>query len=471
MLFNSFEYFLLLLCTVALYWLCPSQRVRKVVLFVASMIFYMSWNAPLVLLLWAVCLFNWYCATLEKTLHRSRYTYFAVFLTLAILAYFKYSQFILSNMEDLARLLHLPYTAPKLTILLPLGISFYSFQIIAYTLDAKENKFELEKNPLDVILFIMFFPQLIAGPICHRNELMPQLQKKQAFSWQAILDGLALLSIGLFLKVTFADGIAPFVDKVFASPKDFTSGSTLQAVLGYTVQILGDFWGYSTMAVGSARMFGISVPVNFNLPYAARSLQDFWRRWHITLSLWLRDYLYIPLGGSRYGEWFTYRNLMITMVLGGLWHGANWTFIIWGTIHGGVLAIERYIYSLLPTHKSEIASTSRWQMKSVLQWLYTICVVIFAWIFFRAQNVHVAFDIIKTILSTPTQLFQFDRTDVSYILIFAFIPLHLLLHQQITKTLKSKRNHLFLASLSLILLYLSIIFSAEDVQKFIYFEF
>lgn len=296
---------------------------------------------------------------------------------------------------------------------------------------------------------------------------MPQLQKKIPFTWQTIFNGFTLVTIGLFLKVTFADGIAPFVDKIFDAPQSFSSGNTLQGVLGYTIQILGDFWGYSTMAVGSALMFGISVPINFNLPYSAKSLQDFWRRWHITLSLWLRDYLYIPLGGSRFTTWLTYRNLLITMLLGGLWHGANWTFVIWGGIHGGVLAIERFVTSQL----TFIPFAKTPKLKAFLQWSYTMAIVVVAWVFFRARNLSVAKDVLVTLASDSRHLLRFDHTDASFLLIFTFVPLHLMFHHQIHKTLSFTRHRMTLVSLSLLLLFLSIIFSAEDVQKFIYFEF
>ena len=468
MLFNSLEYFLLLITAVVGYWISPNQNIRKAILFGASIIFYITWSAPFILLLFGVCLLNWLCSKYEEKYNRSAVYLFAVFSTLAVLAYFKYSQFLLNNLALLAQSLQIPYTAPKLHIILPLGISFYCFQIIAYTMDAKERKFKVDRNPLDVLLFIIYFPQLIAGPICHRNELMPQLNKKSPFSWQYISAGLALFAIGLFLKVTFADGIAPFVDKVFAHPENFTSGHTLQAVLGYTVQILGDFWGYSTMAVGSSLMFGIRIPTNFNLPYASKSLQEFWRRWHITLSLWLRDYLYIRVGGSRATSLLTYRNLMITMVLGGLWHGANWTFIVWGTIHGTVLSIERFINArIAPASNSQ---NTQWLI-SLFQWSYTFAVVVLAWVFFRATHINNALHILSQLGSSFRHILSFDKSDPSFLLILLFIPLHLFLNNQINSALSLKQKNMHLIGLSLLLLFLSIIFSADDVQKFIYFEF
>jgi alginate O-acetyltransferase complex protein AlgI len=468
MLFNSFEYFVLLIATVILYWALPNQGIRKAVLLVASMIFYLSWNAPFILLLLALCFLNWFCSLRESITGKPMFTHFAVITTLVVLGYFKYSNFILANLSAFAESIGVQMDAPKLSIILPLGISFYCFQLIAYTIDAREKKFPVERNPFDVFLFILYFPQLIAGPICHRNELMPQLNEKKSFLSKYIYEGLALMGIGLMLKVAFADGIAPFVDLVFANHSQYLPAQKLQAVVGYSIQILGDFWGYSTMAVGSARMFGIEIPINFDLPYASRSLQEFWRRWHITLSLWLRDYLYIRLGGSRLGEFNTYRNLLITMVLGGLWHGANWTFLVWGAIHGGVLAVERYLTSL---QSSNLSPKSSGYFVSLMKWSYTMFVVVLAWVYFRAANVSDANQIIYSLFSVTSNFGSFAWDDPSLVLILCFVPVHVLLHFEIKKILAGQRERLACASLAVALIFLSIVFSDNDVQKFIYFEF
>lgn len=421
-------------------------------------------------LLWAVCLLHWYTALKQQNLKAPGPMMLAVSLTLFLLGLYKYADFFLRTASQVGGWFGASFVPPVLGLILPLGISFYSFQLIAYSVDARERKFPVERNPFDLFLFVMFFPHLIAGPICRPAQLIPQLKEKKSFSWDFVARGGAVLAVGLFLKVCFADGVSGFSDRVFANPDSYTPAQVFQGVLAYTIQILCDFWGYSTMAIGSAMMFGIKLPQNFNLPYSSTSLQDFWRRWHMTLSFWLRDYLYIRLGGSRSGELKTYRNLLITMVLGGLWHGSNWTFVIWGLIHGLALSAERGVSSVWSMMKWPTDFGRGRLAMSAVQWMYTMTVVVLAWIFFRATTFSGATAILRRLTHGGLGMVTMT-SDPSRLLILAFIPLHLLLHREMMRNFTGQTSRIRAVSLAMLLAYLSAILASGETQKFIYFDF
>ncbi|MGB3298454.1 MAG: MBOAT family O-acyltransferase, partial [Phormidesmis sp.] len=321
MLFNSVDFFLLLAIALLLYWQSASLVWRQNCLLAASLIFYAYWFSPYLLLFLALSAAA-YVGGLQIAAGRRQALTFTVILLLAILGVFKYTQFSLNLFNGLTDSLAISTVLPTINIRVPLGISFICFQLVGYLVDVARRQVPAEKSFRLFTLFIGFFPQLIAGPICRAEQLMPQLKTKQTFDSRRFASGVLLVAIGLVLKVAFADGLAPFVERVF-SAESYAEVPTVLAAVSFGVQIFCDFWGYSTMAVGAAQMFGIEVPINFYLPYFSTSLREFWRRWHITLSDWFRDYLYIPLGGSRWGELMTARNLLITMTLCGLWHGAS----------------------------------------------------------------------------------------------------------------------------------------------------
>lgn len=299
MLFTSLDYFILLFVCAALYWLTRSLRFRQIVLLIGSAIFYATWMPPFLLLLLLVMAVNFFGALQVRT--SKRWLIGAIIFDLTVLGIFKYTNFAIGSGAELLRLLGLDVSAPHFNIVLPLGISFYIFQAIAYVVDVRTKRIEAERDPLVFLLFKLFFPQLIAGPITRGHELLPQLKTIHTFSISTFAAGILLLSCGLLLKSGLADNISPYVNAVFSDPEKATGASAALGAVGFGAVILGDFWGYSTMALGSALLFGVVLPPNFNLPYIAASLQSFWRRWHMTLSTWLRDYLYIPLGGSRGG--------------------------------------------------------------------------------------------------------------------------------------------------------------------------
>jgi D-alanyl-lipoteichoic acid acyltransferase DltB (MBOAT superfamily) len=359
-------------------------------LLAASMVFYAWWSPSFLLLLIASMLANYYLGyAIQRAEGRTRKLLFIIGLAgnLALLAYFKYADFFIDTLNNVTRA-----DLPLLHVILPLGISFFTFQKIAYLADI-HARHARTRRLADFALFVFFFPQLIAGPIVHHSEVMPQFrllgreeahdrQKARALACENSAIGLTIFLIGLVKKVVIADQIARYVSPVYAAASHEPAvGLVLawQAALGYTVQLYFDFSGYSDMAIGLARLFGIRLPANFNSPYASLSIVDFWRRWHMTLSRFLRDYVYIPLGGNRHGPGRRYANLMATMILGGLWHGAGWTFILWGTLHG--------IY-LLIAHAWE--SVARVRLPALLAWIITLLAVIAAWVIFRAPDLQSA---------------------------------------------------------------------------------
>ena len=374
------------------------------------------------------------------------------------LFFFKYTNFFIDQISYIFGL-----NIEHLNIKLPLGISFISFQALGYIIDVYRKETKAEKNFFFLLLFLGYFPQLIAGPICRAKELIPQLREDHFLKYKNLTNGFLIFSIGLVLKVVFADSLAPFVDKIYNSPQAFTPTENFFAILTYGVQIFCDFWGYSTMAIGISKMFQIDIPINFNLPYISLSLQEFWRRWHITLSLWLRDYLYIPLGGSKGTTSSTYRNLLITMLLGGFWHGASWNFIIWGAIHGSFLSIERVLSTNDLNNKNIIVKSTKW--------FITMTIVFIAWTFFRAANVP---DAIETV-EKSYQIFHSFKIDeipksIKYLL-FIFIPIQFISQNMITKGIQSRFPPVIAIICSFWLCILTLIFASEDTPKFIYFDF
>ncbi|MDU9047595.1 MAG: MBOAT family protein [Candidatus Electrothrix sp. Rat3] len=395
MLFNSPVYlFLFLPCTVFVYFLLNRFRFAQAAtawLVLASLFFYRYWNASYLLILITSILVNFALGTmLRKTGKKSnpakRYRvahktvlFTGVFFNIALLGYYKYTDFFFENANQL---LHTSLTLPHLA--LPLAISFFTFQQIAYLVDCSKKNAE-EYDFLSYCLFVSFFPQLIAGPIVHHQEMMPQFRRlrNRVFSSPNAALGLFFFSLGFFKKVWIADQFAAWASKGFATETALTLFDAWGTSLSYTFQLYFDFSGYTDMAIGSALFFNIVLPINFNSPYQATSIQDFWRRWHMTLSRWLRDYLYIPLGGNRKGELRTYCHLFITFFLAGLWHGAGWTFVLWGGLHGAALILHRLWKKI------------GLRIPAIFGWLFTFLFVNTTWVIFRATNLQQGFQVLK----------------------------------------------------------------------------
>lgn len=356
----------------------PENGRRKLVLLAASYLFYGWWDWRFCGLLAASSIVNWafgrIIGSMPRSPARAALIALAIMANLGVLAFFKYYGFFIENLADLLNALGWERDLPLLQIILPVGISFYTFQGISYIIDIKRGEADHRASLADAMLYISFFPQLVAGPIVRARDFLPQLDRSPTISRQAVALGALLILWGLFKKVVIANELASgLVDPVFFAPDLYGGVDRLFAVYGYAVQIYCDFSAYSDIAIGCAALLGYRFNRNFDQPYRARSFQEFWRRWHISLSTWLRDYLYKPLGGSRGGEVATQRNLMITMLLGGLWHGAAWTFLAWGFLHGLALAVERML---------GLARSGR-GLVSLFITFHGVCL---AWVLFRAPD-------------------------------------------------------------------------------------
>jgi len=381
MLFNTWQFFLFLAVVLTLFYAAPHSW-RKYILLAASYFFYMSFIPKFILLLLSLTVIDYTAARWIARTHLPRSRKIALVLSLAanlgLLGFFKYYNFFAGNV---ALLLYKPSNAFALGIILPLGISFHTFQSMSYVIDVYRKEQEPITNPIDYALFISFFPQLVAGPIVRAREFFGDLYHWRRPSSDDILRGLLLLFLGLAKKMVMADQFAQIANGYFQDVTKQPGGlSAWSAVIAFGIQIYFDFSGYTDMAIGMAKLLGFHFPVNFRRPYLASSITDFWHRWHISLSRWLRDYLYIPLGGNRHGRLKTYRNLMLTMLLGGLWHGASWNFVAWGGYHGALLSVERIF------RRKQDASPARWSVFYPLQAVITFVLVMVGWVFFRATT-------------------------------------------------------------------------------------
>jgi alginate O-acetyltransferase complex protein AlgI len=390
MLFNTLRFFIFFAVVLLLFYLGPRSW-RKAVLLIASYYFYMSWNAKFVLLLLTLTCIDYFAALwITRSAGRARKLALTASLVanLGFLGFFKYYNFLA---DSLVQLMGLPDHSFMLSIVLPVGISFHTFQSMSYVVDVYRGEQEAIRNPLDYALFIAFFPQLVAGPIVRAHEFFADLFHWRHPTSEEVLRGILLTLMGLTKKVVLADQFAGVADRYFSNiagnPGFLTAWS---GAIAFALQIYFDFSGYTDMAIGIALLLGFHFPVNFRRPYLAQSITEFWRRWHISLSSWLRDYLYISLGGNRGGRLRTYRNLMLTMLLGGLWHGASWNFIIWGGYHGALLSLER------------IFGVAKHDRGSPIQWtrvVFTFGLVCIGWVFFRAATLNDSLRVIDAMFS------------------------------------------------------------------------
>lgn len=394
MLFNSLSFVVFLIVVLALYYSkLLNWSNKKRMLLLASYIFYGLWNPPLVILLWISTFVDWTTgkklAVEENQLKRKLWLLLSMFFNLGFLAFFKYGDFLLENFVTLVNSVGIDFQARPMDIILPMGISFYTFQTMSYTIDMYRKQTEQAKTFLDFALYVTFFPQLVAGPIVRTKDLISQFYEEKRATANEFIWGCFLLTMGLFQKVVVADSLLSGVaDDVFGSDKILNGIDAWTGTLAFSGQIFFDFAGYSTCAIGISLMLGIFLPDNFRYPYAALGFSDLWCRWHISLSSWLRDYLYIPLGGNRHGITRMYVALMLTMLLGGLWHGAAWTFMVWGGLHGLYLVMEKLQKQYFPF------KITKWN-GIFLAFLTFTCVNI-TWVFFRARAFHTAWNMIKS---------------------------------------------------------------------------
>jgi alginate O-acetyltransferase complex protein AlgI len=460
----------------AVYWLLPWHRARMRWLLFTSCAFYMSWHPLLISLILLSASVDYVVALRFEKIQslgcRRLLLFGSIGFNLSLLVFFKYTNFLLDSSNSLFALLGVEYRSPLFDkLLLPLGISFYTFETISYVVDVYKGRFQPVRNRVDYALYIMFFPHLAAGPIVRPRDLLPQVQRRKRFDWYRLVIGLLICVVGLIKKAVIADHMPPVVDPVFEQPELYSSLAVWLATLAYTVQIYCDFSGYSDMAMGMAHMLGFKLPVNFNLPYFAANITEFWRRWHISLSSWLRDYLYVPLGGNRGGKLTTYRNLMLTMLLGGLWHGANWTFVFWGVYHGLLLSLHRAFGSARrdpSTARSGALNVPR-QVLCVLATFLSVCV---GWVFFRAQTFADAGAILSR-LAWPTAGLQLHPGSV--LLVGASVLAVFLGHWSGTflswRRLERRLPAPALGGVLACLLLLALLLMPESSKGFIYFQF
>lgn len=501
MLFNSFSFIVFFVVVIALHHMRFPWKIKKTNLLLASYLFYAVWNPPFILLLWFSTLFDFYAGRKlyqeENIARRKLLLVLSLLINLGLLGFFKYGGFLLDNFVAILSAVGIDFHPAKPNIILPVGISFYTFQSLSYTLDMYKRKGLPEKSLLDYALFVTFFPQLVAGPIVRQDELTPQFKQPHQATKEGFMKGMLLLSLGLFMKVVMADTLlAGPADQVFGASQKLETIDAWLGVLAFSGQIFFDFGGYSTCAIGVAACLGFSLPDNFRYPYAATGFSDFWRRWHITLSTWLRDYLYIPLGGNRRGVTRTYINLMLTMLLGGLWHGASWTFVVWGALHGTYLCVERFIRSkqastqaiLISIEPALAANEKRMITKKgsfvpsflqirpysmILTALFVFFMVNIAWVFFRAADFATAWRLLNSMFGINENGIALLPT-IDMIKVIGITLLMLTSHWmmrnssvlQLTRKLKW-----WVASIAWALMLILVILSQKSSDSFIYFQF
>lgn len=394
----------------ALVWIKAMRRVltAQIILLAASLFFYACWNPKYILLLLLSVFVTWQAALRmeDRSVFVKRLILAAsLVINLGVLFLFKYGNFALENIQILTGNL---FAAPHLSLLLPIGISFYTFQALGYAIDVYRGKIKAERSIITYALFVTFFPQLVAGPIERAANLLPQFKKIHPFVYNNVANGLKLAAFGVFKKVLVADSVAPYVDAVFAQPATYPSTALALAAFFFAIQIYCDFSGYSDIAIGCARMLGFNLMTNFRAPYLANSISDFWRRWHISLSSWLKDYIYIPLGGSRKGAARHCVNLIVTFLISGLWHGAAWHFVQWGAVHGVLINIERLAKKLTTPATNVFRGFNKAQALPYLfkpvRCLITFIIVCIAWIFFRANSTNDVFVILAKLTKLPADI-------------------------------------------------------------------
>lgn len=507
MTFDSYQYLVFFLFGASLFFALPHAW-KKWFLFFLSILFYVSIKLEYgALLLFSIAV-SYFCARfisyrasnhdylLEQNISEETekrhvntnkvfwedfknkfFLWLSIFINIGILFFFKYANFFGENINALIRNFGLNLTEiPYVNIILPVGISFYTFQTIGYVVDVYQKRISAEKNFLTFALFVSFFPQLVAGPIERAGNLLPQLKKDFQFHFKNFEIGMTDVAIGFFKKIVISDNIAPYVNAVYENPEGYPPEAILLATYLFAVQIYCDFSGYSNIAIGTAKIFGIDLMKNFNKPYLAHSITEFWRRWHISLSRWIRDYLYIPLGGNRGGTAVTVRNLIIIMALAGLWHGASWAFVIWGLFHGFFLALER-IYRTSSKDKKILLKGIWGKYLSVFLTFHLVC---FSWIFFRVGSDALGVSALSDLEVLEKAMYLLEQSVVallssSFLFLFlvsnVILALHYIGQRDFFQKTVQEGNYIHKFSAWGAMFLLILFFAAEESEPFIYFQF
>ena len=483
----AFVYFLVVVFV--LYWALPWRNARVLLLLAASYWFYSRWDPWLALLVAGSSCVD-YAIGRGLDAVRSPRARLLLLLTsvvgnLSLLAYFKYMNFFLTSLEAALRQVGMETSFPVLAILAPIGISFYTFEALSYTIDVFLRRIPAERNLFHFMLFILFFPHLVAGPIVRGRDFLPQIRRRKRWNWQRMQVGLQYIVLGVIKKMVISDHIAAYADPVFAAPSGFSSLACWMAVIAYSVQIYCDFSGYTDIALGVAHLFGYRLTRNFDMPYLASNVSEFWRRWHISLSSWLRDYLFIPLGGSRGSRWLTYRNFLLVMLLGGLWHGAAWTFAIWGVLHA-LFLIVHHAFRQICERWPRLNAACETLVGRVASWLLTLGCVMLAWVFFRASSFVIAGEILSRLVF-PRVGARIDLPSTPFVLALSLVIVgHVLgvllarrqlpvkeldwLNKRLLNAIPARFAPTLGAALGIALV-VALLFAADGSKAFIYFHF
>ena len=474
MLFNSLEYFLFLPFVFLLYWF-PFKRnlkLQNLLILISSYIFYGWWDWRFLSLILLSTLVDYFMGLKiyesQNKKYRKKYLWISILFNLSLLGFFKYFNFFIDSwINTLNSFGYQQQSNWTINVILPVGISFYTFQTMSYSLDIYLKRLKPTKDFFSFASFVSFFPQLVAGPIERASNLLPQILNKRVFKYEQGVQGLRLILWGLFKKVVIADSLGVSVDRIFDGYQSFDGGILTLGLIYFSFQIYCDFSGYSDIAIGTAKLFGIELMSNFKFPYFSRDIGEFWRRWHISLSSWFRDYLYIPLGGSNAGKWKSIRNIFVIFIVSGFWHGANWTFILWGLIHS-LLYLPLFMIGKNRQHIKNIVAYKNWfpSIKELLQMSITFLSTMTAWVFFRSPNVSDSFQYLGIIFSN----FKIPSNEIYGMLyVFSLLILEWLWREDEQNPINLK--NIYLRYSLYISIYYSILLSIRHEQQFIYFQF
>lgn len=484
MLFNSINFAIFLSIVFFIYWFLANRnlKLQNVLLLISSYFFYACWDWRFMFLLLFSTLLDYFAGlkiqNSSSNTHKKRWFWLSIIINLGFLGVFKYYNFFAESFAESVSYLGWKTSPFLLNVILPVGISFYTFHGLSYVIDIYKNRINAEKNFVDYAVFVSFFPLLVAGPIERATHLLPQIKKPRDFQYSKAADGLRQILWGLFKKIVIADNCAEYANQIFNNSADMNGSTLVLGALFFTFQIYGDFSGYSDIALGTARLFGIELLRNFAFPYFSRDIAEFWRRWHISLSSWFKDYLYIPLGGSKGGNWMRIRNTFIIFIVSGFWHGANWTFIVWGSLNA-LFILPSIILKTNRNHLEIVAQGKIFPtLKEMAQIAMTFSLTVFAWIFFRAENMEHALHYLSGIFSPS--LFTFPKfndmgnakTLLGLIIIFLLVEWQ---GRENQYALEGMKNIIFkpIRWLSYILILLCMYFYGNfgKTVEFIYFQF
>ncbi len=482
MLFNSLEYLIFLPTVFLFYWFVFHKNliVQNSLLLISSYIFYGWWDYRFLSLIFLSTFVDYFVGlkihNSDDNKIKKSYLWISILFNIGLLGFFKYFNFFIDSWIDLLGAIGYEQKSTwTLNVILPVGISFYTFQTMSYSLDIYHGKLKPTKDFISFASFVSFFPQLVAGPIERASNLIPQMLNSRVFKYEQGVQGLRLILYGMFKKVVIADSLAPHVDIIFENYTTFNGGVLLLGLIYFSIQIYCDFSGYSDIAIGTSKLFGFELMSNFKFPYFSRDIGEFWRRWHISLSTWFRDYLYIPLGGSKGDKWLSIRNIFIIFIVSGFWHGANWTFIMWGLIHA-MLYVPLFLRTKNRQSASNLIFENRWlpNTKEIFNMGSTFFFTMISWVFFRSENISCAFNYLLK-MTTEIGLPSHNRSGIIFVLLLAILDWMLFKNEKILFSVQQDKS--FFTKMGILkyivyysLLYAIFFFSGKQ-EKFIYFQF